>query len=71
MGKAPLYFTVDGVPLTEERVANELGISPTTLRKDCEQMCRDHMMCQDSEGNFHHSPVSEALMHHFEAEMRH
>ncbi|MEE9569379.1 MAG: hypothetical protein V3W37_08340 [Candidatus Binatia bacterium] len=67
----PLYFTLGGVPMTEEKVAEQLGITPGALRKQAEEMCRDHMMCQDSEGNFHHSPVSEALLQQFEQEMRH
>jgi len=71
MSKAPLYFTVRGVPLTEKEVATSMGISTEALRKQAEDMCRDHMMCQDSEGNFHHSPVSESLVQAFANEMRH
>lgn len=69
--KAPMYFTTRGIPLTEAQVAEEMGVSPEALRAQAEGMCRDHMMCQDSEGNFHHSPVSEALVQQFANEMRH
>lgn len=69
--KAPMYYTTRGIPLPEEQVANEMGVSPETLREQAECMVRDHMMCKDSEGNFHHSPVSESLVQAFRNEMRH
>lgn len=68
---APLYFSLQGIPMTEKHVAAQLGITVEALRENAEVMVRDAMMCKDSEGNYHHSPVSEALLQTFQQEMRH
>jgi len=68
---APLYFSLQGIPMTEEHVAEQLGVTVEALRENAETMVRDAMMCKDSEGNYHHSPVSEALIHSFQEEIRH
>ena len=68
---APLYFSLTGIPMTEKEVATQLGVTTEALRENAEVMVRDAMMCKDSEGNYHHSPVSEALIHGFVGEIRH
>ncbi len=68
---APLYFSLAGIPMTEKEVATQLGVTTEALRENAEVMVRDAMMCKDSEGNYHHSPVSEALIHGFVGEIRH
>lgn len=65
MDKAPMYFTPGGIPLTEEEVAASIGVSTEQLRLDAEKLVGDHMMCKDSEGNYHHSPISDALFSGF------
>jgi predicted transcriptional regulator len=57
--------------MTEEEVAKSLNITVEALRENAETMVRDAMMCKDSHGNYHHSPVSEALIHGFVGEICH
>jgi predicted transcriptional regulator len=63
----PLYYSLRGIPMTEKEVAESLGVTTEALRENAELMVRDAMMCKDSDGNYHHSPVSDG----FVGEIRH
>lgn len=67
----PFYYLSDRVPMTMEQFADRVGVTLPRLQATVDGLVRDHFMVMDSEGNYHITPVGEAMVTGFKRAMSH
>lgn len=57
--------------MTMEQFADRCGVTLPALERTVEGLIRDHFMVRDSEGNYHITPVGEAMITGFKRATAH
>lgn len=67
----PFYYLSDKVPMSVQQFADRVGVTVPLLQATVDGMVRDHFMIADSEGNYHITPIGEAMVTGFKKATAH